>query len=518
MHAIYLIHQSLHPLTFPIILGLYFLLLMGIGYVTSKKSDNRSFFTGNRNSPWFLVAFGMIGASLSGVTFLSIPGTVFKDGYTYMQLVAGYFFGYLVIQYVLLPLYYKLNLTSIYTYLQSRFGNSSYKTGAFYFLLSRSIGSALRLYLVALVLQTFVSDKLGISFEWTVFSTILLIWLYSFKGGIKTIVYTDTLQTLFMLTALGVSIVFLWNQIGSSDAVSVVEKIKNAGYAHWFVGDTQPENSFWKSFFGGMFITIVMTGLDQDMMQKSLTCRNLNDARKNVLWTSILLIPVNFLFLTLGALLFTYSIDASIILPNPENTEALALAAKQGKVFIFTMPDGLSQLISKDEVFSNLAAFYLPTTAAIFFFIGLVAAAYSTADSALTSLTTSFCIDFLGFSQTKGTKKTRQWVHVGFSLLLFVIILVFKSLNRDAVIYELFKVAGYTYGPLLGLYAFGLFTKLKVHDKFVPLICLLSPVICFMLDYNSKEWLFGYKFGFELLILNGLITFVGLGLLRIKSK
>jgi Na+/proline symporter len=497
-----------HPLVFPSILFAYFLILVIIGRKTAGNSDNATFFKGNRSSPWFLVAFGMIGASLSGVTFLSIPGAVFKDGFSYMQMVFGYFAGYMVIVFVLLPLYYKLNLTSIYTYLQNRFGNAAYKTGAFYFLLSRSIGSALRLFLVAVVLQAFISDNLGIPFELTVFFTIVLIWLYSFRGGIKTIVYTDTLQTLFMLIALGISIVYLLQ-----DDQNLFKTVRQSDFSQWFVSNPDKKNFFLKHFLGGMFITIVMTGLDQDMMQKSLTCKNLKDAQKNVFWTSILLIPVNLLFLSLGALLYLYGFENNIISSNPGISEEQISAIQSGKVLLFQHSDGIVEAIKTDQVFPYLSVNYLPGIAAIFFFIGLVAAAYSTADSALTSLTTSFCIDFLGFSEIKGNRKVRQMVHIGFSLLLFVIILIFKSLNSDAVINELFKIAGFTYGPLLGMFSFGILTQRRIQDKFIPIICILSPILCYILDINSQSILNGYTFGFELLILNGFITFVLLGML-----
>ncbi|MCO6494129.1 MAG: sodium:solute symporter [Bacteroidetes bacterium] len=500
----------MNPLVFPIILALYFLILIIVGKITEGNSDNSTFFRGNRSSPWFLVAFGMIGASLSGVTFLSIPGAVGKDSFSYMQMVLGYFLGYQVIARVLLPIYYKLDLTSIYTYLQKRFGNVAYKTGAAYFLLSRSIGNALRLFLAAVVMQTFIFDNLHIPFEITVFITIALIWLYSFKGGIRTIVYTDTLQTAFMLIALAISIIYIWNQLGMNSEISVWQQLQNSHYSKFFEWNSSQKNFFWKHFFGGMFITIVMTGLDQDMMQKNLTCRSLKDAKKNMYWMSSLLIPVNFLFVMLGGLLYLYGTQSGIIIENFTNPQLMS----QGKHLTYVFANGSTEYIKTDQLFPLLAANNLPAIASIFFFIGLIAAAYSTADSSLTALTTSFCVDFLGFSENKGSKKARMMVHIGVSVLTYIIIIIFKALNNDAVINELFKIAGYTYGPLLGMFAFGLFTKISVKDKLIPVVCILSPILCYFLDTNSRMLFNGYSFGFEILIVNGFITFLGLLLLK----
>jgi Na+/proline symporter len=492
---------------FPALLLGYFLLLNLIGFWVGKKGDNRTFFTGNRNSPWMLVAFGMIGASLSGVTFLSIPGAVWKNQLSYMQIVLGYFVGYMVIVYVLLPLYYKLKLPTIYSYLLQRFGVYSYKIGAFYFILSRTLGSALRLFLAAVVLQTFISENLGIPFEITVFLTILLVWLYSFKGGIKTIVYTDTFQTFFMLLSLVLTCVFLWNHLAPSSPDGVWSRAIQSPFSQWFVWDTSAKNYFWKDFIGGMFITIVMTGLDQDMMQKNLTCRNLPESQKNVRTMSLLLLPVNFLFLFLGILLYLYGMGEGILEATTENK------------ILFTTPEKEQILLANtDAVFPMIAANYLPAGIAIVFFLGLVAAAYSSADSALTALTTSFCVDFLGFNEEKGSATTRKWVHIGFASLLFVVILIFKYNNSDAVITELLKLAAFTYGPLLGMFGFGMLSKRKVRDKWVPLICILSPILCYVIDKNSVAWLNGYKFGIELLLLNGTLTAIGLGIFSQKEK
>ncbi|MGB0892754.1 MAG: sodium:solute symporter, partial [Flavobacteriaceae bacterium] len=431
------------------------------------------------------VAFGMIGASLSGVTFISVPGWVEAQSMSYMQMVLGYIVGYAVIGLVLLPLYYRLNLTSIYTYLQDRFGEYSYKTGASFFLLSRTIGAAFRLFLVANVLQLLLFDAYGIPFWVTVTITILLIWLYTFKGGIKTIVWTDTLQTLFMLIAVGVCIYAISDELQISNLFTYVADSELS--KTFFFDDWKTGNYFWKRFFAGAFIAVVMTGLDQDMMQKNLTCRNLKDAQKNMFWFTIVLVIVNFFFLALGILLTDYAqkngIDAhkDLLFPTIAGKGSLGLAA------------------------------------ALFFLLGLIAAAYSSADSALTSLTTSFSIDILEIDKKKEKteqEKIRKKIHVLFSFVLIAVILIFKYFIADAsVIAKIFTFAGYTYGPLLGLYAFGLFTKLKVKDKAVPIICIASPIIAYGINEFTKSK-FGFDFEFFILVLNGFITFVGLYLFK----
>jgi SSS family solute:Na+ symporter len=467
----------------------YFGLLILISFLTSGKGDNSTFFLGNRQSPWYVVAFGMIGASLSGVTFISVPGWVASSQFAYMQMVLGYLLGYMVIANVLLPLYYRLNLTSIYSYLEGRFGRYSYKVGAFYFLLSRTIGASFRLYLVAMVLQFAVFDpmELNVPFWLTVVITIGLIWLYTFRGGIKTIIWTDTLQTAFMLLSAGMTVYFIASEM-NLDFGGVVRVVSESDYSQiWFFDDWRGGNFFWKQFLSGAFITIVMTGLDQDMMQKNLTCRNLNDAKKNMYWFSVTLVFVNMLFLALGALLYIY-------------------VGQEG----MGIPDKADQLFPMVALQSSL-----PPVVGGLFILGLIAAAYSSADSALTSLTTSFSVDILGSTeQNPISKQRRMLVHLGFSGLLVLAILIFKSLNNESVISELFVAAGYTYGPLLGLYAFGLFSKYKVHDKWVPIICVISPILCYILKLNSEDWLWGYQLKYELLILNGLLTYAGLFLLR----
>lgn len=459
----------------------YFLLLIVISYLTGKSDSNASFFLGDKKSPWYIVAFGMIGASLSGVTFISVPGWVEASQFSYMQMVLGYLLGYLVIATILMPMYYRMNLTSIYGYLKERFGNSSYKTGSSFFLISRVIGASFRLYLVANVLQFAIFDNWRIPFEITVVVTILLIWVYTFRSGIKTIIWTDTLQTLFMLIAVGMSVYLIAIDM-NLNFNTLITTVKESEYSQIFFWEGKQH--FVRQFFTGAFMAIVMTGLDQDMMQKNLSCKSIGDAQKNMFWFSIVLVFVNLMFLSLGALLYIYAGNHGIVFEKAD--DLFAAVALSGNLGI-----GVGVL----------------------FILGLIAAAYSSADSALTSLTTSFCVDILGFDDNAGAKeiKQRKLVHLGFSALLVVVILIFKEINDDSVIASLFKVAGYTYGPLLGMYAFGLFTKINVKDKWVPLVAIFSPVSCYVIQLYIP-------FGFELLILNGAITFLGLYLFRTSTQ
>ncbi len=471
----------MQPLHILLLIAAYFGVLIVISYLTGKSANNDTFFKANNSSPWYLVAFGMIGASLSGVTFISVPGWVAGSQMSYMQMVLGYVLGYAIIGLVLLPLYYKLNLTSIYTYLDDRFGKYSYKTGASFFLLSRTIGASFRLFLVANVLQLILFDAYGIPFWTTVIITILLIWLYTFKGGIKTIVWTDTLQTLFMLIAVGVCIIMIKDDMQIDNIFSYVSENKLSKI--FFFDDWKAGNYFWNQFFSGAFIAVVMTGLDQDMMQKNLTCRNLKDAQKNMFWFTIVLVIVNFFFLTMGILLTDY------VFANDINAQ-------------------------KDQLFPTIAmSGNLGIATSLFFLLGLIAAAYSSADSALTSLTTSFSIDILEVEkkyQKAQQVAIRKKTHILFSIVLIITILIFKYFIADeSVIASIFKFAGYTYGPLLGLYAFGLFTNLKVADKFVPLVCIISPILTYLISFYSKNYL-GFDFGFFVLVLNGFLTFGGL--------
>jgi len=472
------------------VIGGYFVVLLLISYFTSRGATTQTFFTANRSSPWYLVAFGMIGASLSGVTFISVPGEVGNSQFSYFQVVLGYVPGYAFIALVLMPLYYRLNLVSIYGYLERRFGFWSYKTGAFFFLLSRLIGSAFRLFLVAGVLQIALFDSFGFPFWATVAVTIVLIWLYTFRGGIKTIVWTDTLQTAFMLLSVAISIFLIGQELDLSlgEMIATVERRQISKIFFW---DLDSANNFFKQFLSGAFIAIVMTGLDQDMMQKNLTCKNLGEAQKNIKWFTITLVFVNLMFLTMGALLFLYADAKGIAIP--ERT---------------------------DDLYPMLAVNHFATYAGIIFLLGIVAAAYSSADSALTALTTSFCVDFLGVGNDRAEtraeigkdidKAIRMRVHIVFSFLLFLVILIFNAINDQSVIVAVFKVAGYTYGPLLGLYSYGLYTQLKATDRFVPFVCIAAPLVSFLLDINSATWFNGFQFGFFILIVNGALTFLGL--------
>ncbi len=469
-------------------------MLFIISWVTSRKSNNDSFFIGNKNSPWYVVAYGMIGASLSGVTFISIPGDVGSTQFSYMVIVFGYLLGYIIIANVLLPLYYKLNLTSIYTYLDQRFGFWSYKTGAFFFILSRVIGASFRLFLVVNVLQIFVFDDWNVPFIVTVAIFILFILLYTFKGGIKTIVWTDTLQTTFMLAAVLITVVLVTKNMNITFSELFSDVFSSKHSKTFFFTEWQDKRYFLKQFFSGVFIAIVMTGLDQDMMQKNLSCRNLKDAKKNMYWMSSILVPVNFLFLFLGA-----------------------------GLYLFASSHGVSVSTTTDELFPLIALKHLSPFAGVVFIIGLISAAYSSADSALTALTTSFSIDFLNIKQKahlseKQRIRIRNLVHISFSFLVLIVIVGFRAINDASVISKLFTIAGYTYGPLLGMFAFGLFTSFKINDKWVPAVSVISPLLCYFLSSNSVDWFNGYKFGFELLILNGLLTFIGLIIISKKKE
>ncbi len=471
----------------------YTILLFAVTWITTRKANNESFFIGNKASPWFVVAYGMIGASLSGVTFMSVPGWVGATQFSYLLVVAGYMIGYTVIATVLMPMYYRLNLTSIYSYLEQRFGFWSYKTGAFFFLLSRTIGASFRMFLVVNVLQVFVFDAWNIPFIVTVSIFIALIIMYTLKGGIKTIIWTDTLQTTFMLLAVGLSIYLISKDL-QFDFRHLISTVWNSDYSNIVVTDWHSKQYFLKQILSGAFIAIVMTGLDQEMMQKNLSCRNIGEAQKNMFSFSIVLVFVNLMFLFLGAVLYIYSTKHGIELPT-----------------------------RTDDLFPMIAIKYLGPLAGLVFIIGLISAAYPSADGALTSLTTSFTIDFLGLNKRddlneEQKKSMRYKVHLSFAFLLLLVIVLFRAINDRAVIDKLFTVAGYTYGPLLGLYAFGLFTRFQVKDKFVPYVAISSPIFCYVLSDFSVQLLNGYKFGFELLIINGLYTFIGLWLLRIRKK
>jgi Na+/proline symporter len=471
------------------VVAAYSLLLFAVVWYTSRNADNESYFIGNKSSQWYIVAYGMIGASLSGVTFMSVPGAVYTTQFTYMQVVFGYMIGYAVIALVLMPLYYRLNLTSIYTYLEGRFGDFSYKTGSFFFILSRTIGASFRVYIVVNVLQTFVFDSWGVPFIVTVGLFMLLILAYTYKGGVKTIIWTDTLQTSFMLITVIFSVVVIAGQLGLGLG-TILGEVMQSEYASIINTDYKSPNYFWKNFLGGMFIAIAMTGLDQEMMQKNLSCKNIGEAQKNMFTFSGVLLAVNFLFLILGAVLVFYAQQNGIAI-DPKQT---------------------------DNLFPEVALHHLGTLTAIMFIIGLISAAYPSADGALTALTTAFCFDFLRLnkqpdSSPERIKKVRQMVHIAFAVILLLMIALFRVINDDAVVRNLFKAAGYTYGPLLGLFAFGVLTTRSLTDKRVPVICLLSPFIAYLINEMAPVWFNGYKFGFEMLIVNGMITFAGLWLI-----
>lgn len=469
----------------------YFGLLVLIAWYTSRKADSNSYFTGNKQSPWYIVAFGLIGDSLSGVTFISVPGAVATNQFSYMQMVLGYIIGYLIIAQFLLPLYYRLNLISIYSYLEQRFGKTSQKTGSLFFILSRIVGAAFRLYIALIVLDVYFFSTFHIPFFVSVLIVIGLILLYTYKGGIKTLVWTDTLQSAFLLAGVALSIYVLCSQMNLSWADSFTLVKESPMSKLFFFDDWLSKNHFIKQFFGGVFIAIAMTGLDQNMMQKNLSCKTLADAQKNIRWFSIVVVLINLLFVSLGVLLYHFAASKGIAIPE-----------------------------KTDQLFPSIALNYVGGVGAIIFILGITAATFSSADSVLTTLTTSFCIDILGYDEEKETKEHKQkrhYIHIGFALLLFVLIILFKELNDDAVINQVFKFAGYTYGPLLGLFAFGLFNKIKISDKLTPIVCLVAPTICYVLDSNSKQWLNGYQFGQELLIINGLLTFMGLWLIKQNS-
>ena len=515
---------GIEPIYLFLTIIIYFLLLVGISWYVNRKNQNNenNFFAASTKSPWYLIAFGTLGGSLSGVTFVSVPGNVSTSGvneqFAYLQIVMGYILGYAAIAWVLLPIYYRMNLVSIYTYLEDRFGRFTYKTGSSFFLLSRSIGTAFRLFLTTMVLHTFIFSAFGIPFWATVAGILILIYIYTYKGGIQTIVWTDAIQTTFMLGSLIFAVYTLCNVLEIDfNAASIWASIEQAdmGQIFYFENGWSDPNNFFKQFFSGAFITIVMTGLDQDMMQKNLTCRSLKDAQKNVMVFSVVVFFVNFIFLVLGGLLAIYAQEINL-------------------------------QVAPDKLFPAIALEYFTPIGGLMFIIGLIAAAYASTDSALTALTTAFCIDILGFEakntnasavaqasgealnektktelpfpkKERNTATLRKWVHVGFVLFVFVQILAFWYINDSSVINALFTLAGYTYGPLLGLYSFGIFTKWQVKDKWVPLVCILSPVLTYVLNLNSEAWFWGYKFSFELLIINGLITFLGLLLIRQKE-
>jgi Na+/proline symporter len=491
------------PTTILILILVYFGLLIFISNVVSKKgTDNEAFFKANKNSKWWMVAFGMIGTALSGVTFISVPGNVgnIDTQFAYFQFVLGNALGFIIIAKLLLPLYYRMNLTSIYSYIEQRLGVISYKTAATIFLISRTIGSAFRLYLVVIVLQRYVFDAFDVPFAVTVLISLGLIFAYTYRGGLKTIIITDTLQTLFLVTSVFLTIIFICNSLDFS-MIQAFEAVKDSNYSKiFFFEDYLKGNYVIKQILGGIFVTIAMVGLDQDLMQKNLSCKNIGEAQKNMFTFTGIFVVINIFFLSVGALLFIYA---------QKNNIAIPLDALTGKP-------------RTDLLFPEIAFNHLSIVPSVVFLLGLTAATFATTDSALTALTTSFCVDFLGMDKAntesveeqKKQVRTRHFVHLGFSFLMFLVIIIFNTINDASVVTMIFKVASYTYGPLLGLYAFGLFVKTKtVNDALVPLICLISPTICFFISKYSEALFGAYKFDNELIIVNGLITFLGLFLI-----
>lgn len=480
-------------------IALYFAGLLSISWFTGRNESNEAYFIGNRASPWFVVAFGMIGDSLSGVTFISLPGTIVSNSFSYLQLVMGYLAGYAVIAWVLLPVYYKLQLTSIYAYLNGRFGASSQKTGSFYFLISRLLGAGLRLLLAINVLQLFVFDAWNIPFPISVALIILLMLVYTFRGGIKTLIWTDLFQSGFLLLAVVLSIWAILNQLDWS-FVQAVSEIKTSRFSDTFFWDWREKNYFFKQFISGAFITIVMTGLDQNMMQKNLSIRTISEARKNILAFSGIVFVVNLFFLSLGALIYIYAEKTGVQLPVDPKTLKL----------------------QTDKVFPFLAFNHLGLLASLVFIIGLTAATFNSADSVLTTLTTSFCIDFLGFDAEKESSskqtQTRHLVHIGFAVLLWFCIILSRNLNQTSILDAIFTIAAYTYGPLLGLFGFGLFTNRRLKDSYVPFLSLLPPIASWVLFVNSESWFSGYRFSYELLLINGLLMFILLWFFSSKEK
>lgn len=479
-------------ITIVTILG-YFLLLLLVSHLTARDSSNDSFFRAGRRSPWFLVAFGMIGTSVSGVSFVSVPGYVGVTQMTYLQMCIGFFFGYLVIAFLLLPMYYRRGLTSIYSYLEQRFGLASQKSGSVLFLLSKMTGACARFYLVCLILQQFVFERFGVPFIVTVLIILVLVWLYTRRAGIRTLVYTDSLQTLCMLTALVVVIVLVMGKM-NLDWGALCQTVSESEYSRIFVWDDwMSKQSFWKQFLSGVFVAIVMTGLDQDMMQKNLTCKNLREAQKDVCTYGVCFIPVNFLFLVLGVLLYTFAAGQGIDVP-----------AKTDQLFPMLVQEG-----------------WFGYGVTVLFVLGIAAAAFSSVDSALTALTTSFCIDILDIEKKQldevRATRIRRRVHIAVVFVFVIFTLIFKALNSTSVIDAIYIMASYTYGPLLGLFAFGLFTRKMPRDRFIPVVCVLSPVICYALSVIVPQYT-GYRFGYELLMLNGLLTFAALWGLSLRRR
>ncbi|GAE17984.1 sodium:solute symporter [Bacteroides pyogenes] len=471
------------PLSVIITIAVYFIVLFAISYVTGKKADNAGFFTGNRQSSWYVVAFAMIGASISGVTYISVPGMVAGSGFGYLQMVMGFIVGQLVIAYVLVPLFYKMNLVSIYEYLENRFGMRSYRTGAWFFFVSKMLGASVRLFLVCLTLQLLVFDPLRLPFLLNVTITVLLVWLYTFRGGVKSLIWTDSFKTLCLVVSVGLTIYYITGELRLSFG-EMLGAIADSDMSRlFFFDDVNDRQFFFKQFLAGIFTTIAISGLDQDMMQRNLSCKNSKDSQKNMVVSICLQFVVILMFLMLGVMLYLFAADQGL-----------------------TVEKG-------DELFPMIATGdYFPVFVGVLFIIGLVSSAYSAAGSALTALTTSFTIDILGAKgkSDEALTSTRKRVHVAMAVLMGVTIFVFNSLNNTSVIDAVYTLASYTYGPILGLFAFGIFTKRQVRDRYIPLVAIVSPLLCLVLQLNSEAWFGGYRFSYELLLFNAFFTFLGL--------
>ncbi|MDR1719862.1 MAG: sodium:solute symporter [Dysgonamonadaceae bacterium] len=480
------------PLLILITIAAYFTVLFFISSLSGRKADNAGFFSGNRKSPWYVVAFATIGAAISGVTFVSVPGMVANDGFSYLQMVLGFAVGQFIIAFVLIPLFYKMNLTSIYEYLENRFGLASYKTGAWLFFISKMLGAAIRLFIVCVVLQLLVFKPLHIPFIFNVIFTVGIVWVYTFKGGVKTLIWTDSFKTFCLIVSVGLCIYYIAAKLGL-DANGLFSVIKDSEWSKtFFFDDGNDRHFFFKQFFAGIFTMIATTGLDQDMMQKTLSCKNFKDSQKNMITGGVLQIAVNLLFMMLGVLLYTYAQKMQIALPE-----------KGDEVFPFLATGG-----------------FFPTIVSVLFIIGLISAAYAAAGSALTALTTSFTVDILESPKRKSESEVvriRKKVHVGMAVVMGIVIFIINLLNNDSVINTVYMLASYTYGPLLGMFTFGIFMKNRVKDRMAPFVAIISPVLCFILDVNSTHWLNGYVFSHERLILNALFAFIGLWIFSKKK-
>lgn len=470
----------------------YFVILFGISYISGRKADNQGFFVGNRKSPWYVVAFAMIGSAISGVTFVSVPGMVAAGNFSYLQMVLGFVVGQMIIAFVLIPLFYKMNLTSIYEYLEKRFGISTYKTGAWFFFISKMLGAAVRLFLVCIVMQLLLFEPFQLPFILNVTLTMILVWLYTFRGGVKSLIWTDSLKTLCLIVSVGLCIHFIASDL-DLNFTSMLSVISHNDYSKtFFFDDINDRRFFFKQFLAGIFIVIATTGLDQDMMQKNLSCKNFEDSQKNMITSGISQFFVILLFLMLGVLLYMFATQHQITLPS-KSDQLFPMIATQG---------------------------YFPVIVGVLFIIGLISAAYAAAGSALTALTTSFTVDILQSTKKQndeGVSHTRKRVHIGMAVVMGVVIIIINALNNTSVIDAVYILASYTYGPILGLFAFGIFTKRSVYDQYIPLVAIVAPILCFIIDKNSEVWFNGYKFSYELLIMNALFTFIGLLILTKKK-